>query len=66
MSQLIIEDEDYSACVPTLKFECGICGSGNTFIDFYYTDGNGGQMAFNCYDCKGFFNPTYDKQWYKK
>jgi alpha-D-ribose 1-methylphosphonate 5-phosphate C-P lyase len=67
MSKLIVEDEDFSSAIPNLTFNCGICNSDNTFIDFYYLDGNGGQMKFICNDCESYIMPGfYEKEWSKQ
>lgn len=63
MSKFIFEDNDYSKHVPSLSFNCGICNSGNTFIKFNYVDGNGGQVSFECDDCKAYFYPTHYDEW---
>jgi hypothetical protein len=66
MSNLIIEDEDFSGVIPNLTFNCGICNSNNTSIKFYYMDGNGGQMSFECNDCNSYIQPGfYEKVWSK-
>lgn len=65
MSKLIIDDEDCSGIIPSLSFNCGICGGKNTFIEFVWGDGNGGQVIFACYDCKASYMPTHYNEWIK-
>jgi len=65
MSKLFVDDEDCSDIVPSLSFNCGVCCRNNTFIKFIWSEGNSGQVIFNCYDCKSRFSVTHDKEWIK-